>query len=189
MRVYILIGSFLLFPMFVVFVFTGQQRHEDFPKVSMSREVAFQDSLLPQRLEIPELGLTSVISPVASSDYEADKQLSSGLIAIQVEGALIIAGHSSLPWWQRDKALFSQIDKLRQGSLVVVSNSMSLWSYEVTKKDIVAASDAFIFETPYPDTLFLYTCYPAGSTAKRLMVELHRLSGSMRFTYNSSSSS
>lgn len=88
-------------------------------------------------------------------------------------GKIMIYGHSSgYPWdLSQYTKIFRQINRLRTGDRVYVTYAGSLYTYEVTRKEAVAASDT----TPFNDQgtgeeLILYTCWPPDSISQRYLV-------------------
>lgn len=85
----------------------------------------------------------------------------------------MIYGHSSgYPWdLSQYTKIFRQINRLTPGDRVYVTYQGSLYTYEVTQKQEVGASDT----TPFNDRgmgeeLILYTCWPPDSISQRFLV-------------------
>jgi len=88
-------------------------------------------------------------------------------------GKIMVYGHSSgYPWdLSQYTKIFRQINRLNVGDRVYITYSGSLYTYEVTQKQTVDASDT----TPFNDhgngeELILYTCWPPDSVSQRYLV-------------------
>lgn len=77
-------------------------------------------------------------------------------------GKSMIYGHSSSwPWDRSDYArAFRQVNTLAMGDRVYVTYDSKLYVYEVTRKQIVAASDTSPYSDDGREELILYTCWP-----------------------------
>lgn len=134
---------------------------------------------------IPKIAVTAPMYEPSSFDQEVmTKELERGVIhipetaAIGMPGNTVIAGHSSFyPWVKSDyKTIFKDLGDLNTGDFITVrvpeaNNTEREYMYRVTEKRVVMADDEWIFEQPGDKNLLtLGTCWPIGTTLRRLMV-------------------
>lgn len=137
------------------------------------------------RIVIPKIGVNSPIVTVNSFE-EADIQagLKNGVVRLGKmsspgePGNTFITGHSSNYWWDKGKYnyVFVLLDKLQTGENLKVYDNGNKFVYEVVAKKIVDPSDTSSIVHSSEPTLTLMTCYPPGSTSKRLLVSLRQVS-------------
>lgn len=72
--------------------------------------------------------------------------------------------------FQQYNAVFYLIGKLGKGDEVDLFYQNNLFRYEVTEKIVVSADQTRFLEDEEGETLTLQTCYPPGTTLKRLIV-------------------
>lgn len=140
------------------------------------------DTNIPGRLEIPSLNINVPI--IWSADPKNfDNDLRSGVIHYpgtampgQV-GTTYISGHSSNYVWAKGdyNNIFSKLDKLADNTTfkvtVVQKNGRDArLFYVVTRRQEYKPTDQAQFENAGKPTVALSTCWPVGSTAKRLVV-------------------
>ncbi len=143
-----------------------------------------EGDLMPpdDRIVIPKLGVNVPLLVPASLDIE-------GLLADLNRGALLypntalpgqkgnafIAGHSSQNPWEsgRYKTVFSLISNLEFDDPVIVYFEGQKFVYYVENQEIVPSTDLSVLEPTDNATLTLMTCWPVGTTAKRLIVTAH----------------
>lgn len=136
---------------------------------------------LPFSLSIAKIDLdTSVVANVDASDPEIYKAaLKAGVAhakgtAFPGQGKMVyIFGHSTDYSWnvQTYNALFYQVKALETGDEIIVKLGDQIFSYRVKEKAVVAADDMSLIDKNYNnDVLILQTCYPPGTTWKRLLV-------------------
>ena len=87
-------------------------------------------------------------------------------------GNTVIFGHSSyyanLPG--NYKTIFQTLDELTKGDQLEIHYQNRQYLYEVVNKKIVLPSDVAILQQTLDQQLTLITCWPLGSTAKRLII-------------------
>jgi LPXTG-site transpeptidase (sortase) family protein len=139
------------------------------------------------KLSIPSLGLLDL--PVRSNVNSGnetiyDKVLESGLAHMEntglpisdVKNNIVIYGHSSAGnYYQRTKdvaAAFSILNKAKIGDEIIIKMEGKEYKYKVSKTKIVGPYDISIITGDSWDsqTLTLFTCFPAGNNANRLVV-------------------
>lgn len=88
-------------------------------------------------------------------------------------GNIFIFSHSGVDFFEANRynALFYLIDKLQSGDEIAILYRKETFTYRVTEKKIVAAESVeYLKGEADRKTLTLMTCYPAGTTLKRLVV-------------------
>lgn len=88
-------------------------------------------------------------------------------------GKVMVYGHSSgYPWdVSQFTKVFRQVNKLSVGDRIYVTYSGTLYTYEVSHKQTVDASDTSPFqEDGSGEELILYTCWPPDSIQQRYLV-------------------
>jgi sortase A len=84
-------------------------------------------------------------------------------------GRVGIAGHRTTygaPFWS--------LDKLREGDRIVLETEYGVFTYHVTRTEIIQPSDGSVLEPTNRPTLVLTTCNPRFSAAERLIVFAER---------------
>lgn len=86
------------------------------------------------------------------------------------KGNVVIFGHSN--FYENDpgeyKQIFKNLDKLEAGDKIVVHYKGIDYNYQVVKQQLVAPEDTWVITAPY--NLTLITCWPPGTTEKRLII-------------------
>ncbi len=149
------------------------------PDVSVGVDV---NTEIPGRLEIPDLKINAPIMwSKAAKNFDADLQ--SGVIhypgtALPGQiGTTYIAGHSSNYVWAKGayNQVFTQLGSLAQNAsfkiTVVQKNGKdAIFHYAVTRSKEYLPTDQEQFKNTGKSLVALSTCWPVGSTAKRLVV-------------------
>ena len=152
-------------------------------QVSLSGEKP--DSLLPVDKEfgivIPKIGANAKV--VANVDpYDAkvyQRALTEGVAHAKgtafpgQPGNIFIFSHSSATFFEasRYNSVFYLLSKMEQGDEIILAYREELYTYRITDKRIVASSDVSYLSGASPEpTLTLMTCWPPGTTFKRLIV-------------------
>ena len=89
-------------------------------------------------------------------------------------GVMFVTGHSSNYAWApgQYKAVFALLDKLKPGDEIAVFYADQTYAYRVTGQRIISPNDLSVLEAvPGQKILRLMTCWPVGTTARRLVVE------------------
>jgi len=143
--------------------------------------VPVDPATLPFSLYIAKIDLdTTVIPNVDATDPEAYKAaLKQGVAHARgtafpgQKKMIYIFGHSTDYAWNVEtyNALFYQIKDLNTGDIIETRLGDKITNYEVKEKAVVAADDMSLIEKHFhDDVLILQTCYPPGTTWKRLLV-------------------
>ena len=88
-------------------------------------------------------------------------------------GNIFIFAHSASTWNQANQynAIFYLINKLDSKDQIDLYYQGTKYSYLVSEKKVVSNSDVnYLSNNPNADTLTLMTCWPPGTTLKRLVV-------------------
>jgi sortase A len=128
------------------------------------------EALLPSRLRIPVMFLDS---PVQEVKLDFGKWQVSPMDIGHHEGSadpgevgnMVLAGHRDI-----NSALFRDLDRLKPGDEVFVSNSLREYRYVVRESMVVSPNQTEVMD-PTPDRrLTLITCTPIGIDTQRLIV-------------------
>ncbi|OGD09552.1 hypothetical protein A2397_03990 [Candidatus Amesbacteria bacterium RIFOXYB1_FULL_44_23] len=94
-------------------------------------------------------------------------------------GTTYLFAHSVGSRWDfaRYNAVFYLLDKLVTGDAVELVYQGRLYKYEVAEKEVVSATDTkYLVPQTVSEKLIMQTCYPPGTTWKRLVVVAKRIS-------------
>ncbi|MEN8252514.1 MAG: sortase [Patescibacteria group bacterium] len=101
-------------------------------------------------------------------------------------GNVYIAGHSSNFVWSKGayNDVFRNLNNLENGDKIVIKSKQQngkemTYTYTVTQKEEVAADDSRIFADTQSQELTLTTCWPLGTSSKRLMIKAELDEGTM----------
>lgn len=131
-------------------------------------------------LLIPSLGINTRVShPEGSANGELYKKLlaegavHAGETALPSEpGTTYIFGHStnSVLNISRYNAVFYPLQYIKEGDDIVLFYNNEVQSYKVQEKRVVEADDTSYFSLGTSKKLVLQTCWPPGTTWKRLVI-------------------
>ncbi len=117
------------------------------------------------------------VDPFNSKEYQA--ALSHGVAHAKgsalpgQKGNVFLFSHSSVDFWQatRYNSVFYLLDKLQPGDQILVYYQNQKYIYQMTNKLIVEPSDiSYLSRTSTQNTLTLMTCWPPGTSLKRLIL-------------------
>lgn len=136
-------------------------------------------SISPNTISIAAIGVNApVIWQVNNIDKELTSKLENGVIQLngtalpgQV-GNIYITGHSSNYSWARGSFnnVFALLDKLVPGDTIYMNYKDIIYSYTVSSTKVVAATDMSVLAQSSDSRLSLVTCWPVGTSLKRLVV-------------------
>ena len=88
-------------------------------------------------------------------------------------GEVFLTGHSSVYPWNKTPfgQVFTLIDKLEAGDIATLYYGQYKYDYKMTKKSQVKPNEVHLNAQTGQNTLVLMTCWPPGTTLKRLLVE------------------
>ncbi len=123
----------------------------------------------------------SITAPVAWEVPENDilERLKDGVAHYQGTslpgqgGNVFIVGHSSNYFWVKSdyNNIFALLDKLSSGDRIEVSRNNVNYIYEVKETRIVKPDEVQVLENTPKETLSLMTCWPIGTSLKRMLVQ------------------
>ena len=132
-------------------------------------------------LTINKTNITApIIVNVDGNNKEAyDKSLESGVAQLNgtalpgKAGNTFIFGHSSFYTWKPGeyKKIFKDLNNLETGDEIIINSNVSRYIYRVSDKQIVMPDRVDVVDQNYSEKkLTLMTCWPIGSSEKRLVV-------------------
>jgi sortase A len=157
----------------------GPKRFAEIMKEEDFKAVPFEERQF--KLLIPKIGLEAEVianvDPLNKAQYATE--LKKGLAHARGSGfpgegkTVYIFGHSTnYEWYVKElNALFYLLKELEVGDEVKVVFGAENFSYKVGEKKIVGASETSVLsEEAGKERLVLQTCWPPGTTYKRLLV-------------------
>jgi LPXTG-site transpeptidase (sortase) family protein len=131
-------------------------------------------------LSVPKLGITDAVIETNSTNLSPESFLGhyKGSALPGQTGNTFIYGHSVLPWFfnpKNYKTIFSTLDNLQTGDEFIINYNNKELKYRVETKEILHPDKVNPLAEIKPrylneSTVTLMTCYPAGTRAKRLLV-------------------
>ena len=132
-------------------------------------------------LVIDKIGVSApIIINVDGNDKEAYNKALEGGVAHLLGSALpgkvgnvFIFGHSSYYAWKPGdyKEIFKKLNDLDVGDQIIINSNLSSYIYKVSDKQVVGTNDVSVANQNFNEKkLTLMTCWPIGSTDKRLVV-------------------
>lgn len=131
-------------------------------------------------LVIPSLGICAAIihnvDPLNSFEYQ--KALTRGVAHAQgtalpgEKGNIFLFAHSSANFLEasRYNSIFYLLHKLQNNDEIKIQRGEQVYKYRVTSKETVSADATKYLSQGITDKLTLMTCWPPGTTFKRLVV-------------------
>ena len=120
------------------------------------------------KMNTPDTGLNNIEKYLRDGPAHAQNTPLPGQM-----GNAVIFGHSDdYPWNTGPyKTIFALLDKLNTGDEVVILHNQKIFIYRVTNKKIVSPKDLSVLSgSDAEKTITLITCWPPGTTLKRLAV-------------------
>lgn len=128
---------------------------------------------------VPTLNISSKIIP--NVDYQIESSyldaLSQGVAhakgtAVPAEGSVYLFSHStSSPAYINEyNAVFYSLKDIKEGEEIIIFYKNKKYSYKVTEKLIVNPEETDWIKPSSEQRLILQTCYPPGTSIKRLLV-------------------
>ncbi len=131
-------------------------------------------------LVIPKLNMSVPIIPdVDGNDKEEYfKALESGVAHYKGtskpgDGSnIFIFGHSSFYWWKPGdyKEIFKTLDGLEKDDEIIIWREGKEYKYKVTETKLVSPTEVSVLKPTKTEQVTLMTCWPPGTTEKRLIV-------------------
>jgi len=163
--------SYFLSARYAINVGVKKQPFVSLPSVPDTDEVNLPDSII-----IPKINVNApIIWQVEDKDILS--KLDEGVVhfkgtALPNEvGNTALTGHSSSYPWKKTKygQVFSLLGKLEPNDDIIIVYNKKRYAYKVDKKEVVSPQDVQVLTTKY-SKLTLITCWPIGTTLKRLVV-------------------
>jgi sortase A len=167
------------------------QNHSSTP-VTVAKIAPPSNSPLPNyapSLSIPKIGITApIVMNIPLADVHAD--LEEGVVHVQGSalpgevGNVVIFGHSSDYVWNPGnyRNIFALLNKLSVGDQISLPYKSQQFIYQVTGSQVVAPTDLAVIDKTNSPTLTLITCWPVGTSSKRLVVTATLVSGQITGT-------
>ena len=142
---------------------------------AQTKNVSFQSE---NYIQIPKINVKApLVFAFGTGQKELNQALNQGVVVYPgsaqpgQEGELFITGHSSTYIWNKTSygQIFSLLDKLEAGDIVSVFYQGQQYDYRLTSKEILSPAKTKVSETR-SSSLALMTCWPPGTTLKRLVV-------------------
>lgn len=136
----------------------------------------------PDSIIIDKIGITApLIATRAKNEKELIPDLDKGVVIYPGSvlpsqiGNFFLTGHSSTYFWKRDKTpygeVFAGLDKLQIGDRIVIYYNQYKYEYEIFNKYIALPNNVRLYHPSDDSIISLMTCWPIGTTWKRLVLE------------------
>jgi len=135
-------------------------------------------------VKIPVLNIDAPITwRVNNVPADVSLGLENGLIHINgtalpgEKGNIYVTGHSSNYIWAKGNynSIFATLDQLIVGDLIYVKFGGETYVYKVSGQKVVVPTDLSVFNQTDQSKLTLVTCWPIGTSLKRLVVEAKQI--------------
>lgn len=137
-------------------------------------------------LVVPVLGVDAPIQwSIADEKSKTDAALLNGVVQLANSalpgqgGNIYITGHSSNYAWEKSKynAIFGHLDKLKTDDKIYLRYKNELYIYQVTEQKTLLSDDLSLVNITggSAEQLSLVTCWPVGTSDKRLAVLAKRI--------------
>lgn len=170
--------------MFVVLSFLNPGK-QDLKSENFAKSLQFNSD--PITVEIKQFGIKidklDVLAPVIKDVDGKDKteylnKLKEGVAHFKStslpglgKGNIFIFGHSSsISGTGKYSKIFARLDELKEGDQIKIFYQDKEFTYKVTEKKIVEATDLSVLEQTKKEKLTLMTCWPVGTKDKRLII-------------------
>jgi LPXTG-site transpeptidase (sortase) family protein len=184
---WLLAFSFILVSLFLITFFGltiynkyRNNKSKEVPPVAtpIQKPAPIEDSY---NLIIEKINITApIIINVDGNDQEAyDKSLENGVAHLKGSslpgkpGNPFIFGHSSFYAWKPGnyKEIFKDLNNIEVGDQILINSNLSRYIYGVIDKKIVLPDQVEVASQNYTENkLTLMTCWPIGTTDKRLVI-------------------
>jgi len=135
-------------------------------------------------MKIPVLNIEAPITwRVNNVPADVSLGLESGLIHINgtalpgEKGNIYVTGHSSNYIWAKGgyNSVFATLDQLIIGDSIYIKFNNETYVYKVSSQRVVVATDLSVLAQTDQSKLTLVTCWPIGTSLKRLVVEAKQI--------------
>lgn len=148
-------------------------------KTAPTPKKVIQPDMPENSIRIPSINIDAPISwRVNNLPNEVSLGLSKGVIQVNgtalpgEKGNVYVTGHSSNFVWIKQKynSIFSNISKLVVGDIIYVKFGSDVYAYKVFDQRTVSANDLSILNPSNDSRLTLATCWPLGTSLKRMVI-------------------
>jgi len=127
----------------------------------------------PNSIFIPKLNLSApIVLPDSLGEEDINQALNQGVVSLtnKEKNSMVLIGHSSVYAWQKGPygQVFAQLDKLSPSDEITIFLNGQSYLYQVKNLKVIQPND---LEISQEDSLILITCWPPGTTEKRLIVQ------------------
>lgn len=132
------------------------------------------------QIQISKLNiLAPIVWPATASKKDLDHALDQGVIIYPGSvmppefGNLFLTGHSSVYFWNKSPygEIFANLNNLTSGDEIAIYLDGYIYKYRVIDKEIKDADDVSLVQYTNKHILTLMTCWPTGSSSKRLVIK------------------
>lgn len=152
------------------------EKNEEFLKQLLANQNQWRD--IPDSIIIPKINVNApIIFPRTSDEKTLYNQLSEGVVHYPNSalpgkiGNMIILGHSSAYPWYKGKygSIFSLLNQLKSNDEIIIIYKEHKYTYRVVSKEFIK-KDTVIPEQNEKSRLVLISCWPIGTTWKRILI-------------------
>jgi|GEM_PF-997822 len=132
----------------------------------------------PNSIYIAKIGVRApIVSPSGTKQAELNAALNQGVVLYPgsalpgQSGEVALTGHSSVFPWNKTSygQIFALLDKVEKGNVISLIYNNYQYDYQVTGKAVLLPSQVKTSPT-LEQTLMISTCWPIGTSLKRLVV-------------------
>lgn len=177
---------FLVLAIFKAPIFYYQIRYMfEAPKTTSQSAVPSNQIASTPTLTIPKINVSApVIFEPSIAEANVQKALESGVVHYGntanpgTAGNAVIFGHSSNDWDKPGnyKFIFVLLEKLAVGDTYSIDYNGTRYEYQIYDRKIILATDVGVVAPTADPTSTLITCWPTGTSQKRLVVHAKQIS-------------
>lgn len=155
------------------------------PKTSQTTTTTSNDIASTPTLTIPKINVsTPIVFEPSIAEANVQKALESGVVHYGntanpgENGNAVIFGHSSNDWDKPGnyKFIFVLLEKLAIGDTYTIDYKGIRYEYQIYDRKIILATDVGVVAPTAEPTSTLITCWPTGTSQKRLVVHAKQIS-------------
>ncbi len=155
------------------------------PKTSQTTTTTPNDIASAPTLTIPKINVsTPIMFEPSIAEASVQKALESGVVHYGntanpgENGNAVIFGHSSNDWDKPGnyKFIFVLLEKLAVGDTYTIDYKGIRYEYQIYDRKIILATDVSVVAPTADPTSMLITCWPTGTSQKRLVVHAKQVS-------------
>ncbi|MFO0705012.1 MAG: class D sortase [Candidatus Andersenbacteria bacterium] len=151
----------------------------DGPRADQTAVVPMPGPIIRDQLTIAKIGVTApLVFPDRNDEQSMLLALQKGIVHYADSalpgsaGSVVLTGHSSQsPWEAGDyKSVFALLEKLQPGDTIALDYQDRHYTYRVSQTKKIDPRDRSILEPQDNAELVLITCWPTGTSLRRLVV-------------------